>query len=352
MVQFPSDILFDIFSRLPIKSLFRFKCVSPLWSNIIDDPCLAYMHLTRCVQESKILLLDHHHTPDVTFTEAGVFLKANMNLVPKFANSKAYFLEGCCNGLLCFTKGCDDSVLVLFNPLRQEVLALPPSTSSPPLGKRKYGLGFDCLTNKYKIVSVFFREGGYENPDYNLGAEVYTLGTSSWRTISKGPPFPLIGKPIFACGALHWLVNSHDALKDKIVSFDVGKEEFGLISLPKIWVGHLFDLGANLAMVDLSSDTHIEIWVMKEYEKKEWIKEYKIDINAPMGMPNNSLIEVIGLWELGEILLKYYESLFSYNPRTGELRYIQIPGLSNNTEVLCHIGNLLSISRFQSRVKV
>nr|POE69313.1 f-box protein [Quercus suber] len=349
MVHFPSDLHFDIVSRLPVKSLLRFKCVSQLWCNMIDDPSLAYMHLTRSVEEPKMLILDHQtKNPDTSrFTEvAGGFLKADMKLVTKFAKSKACFLESCCNGLLCFAKNYDDRVLVLFNPLRQEVIALPPHRASYT-SMSKYGLGFDSSTNTYKVVRVFSRGGSF-----NMGADVYTLGTSSWRPISKGPLCRLAGRPIFACGALHWFVHHYvdrDALKGKyIVSFDVGKEEFGWISPPKFYSSsHLLDLGGNLAMVDRSFDSHIEIWVMKEYKKKEWVKEYKIDIYPPLGISDSSLVEVIGLREFGEILLRNRESFITYNPKTGVKRYIEI--LGHDVEVLYHMGSLLSISKFQTK---
>nr|XP_023911774.1 F-box protein At3g07870-like [Quercus suber] len=315
---------------------------------MIDDPSLAYMHLTRSVEEPKMLILDHQtKNPDTSrFTEvAGGFLKADMKLVTKFAKSKACFLESCCNGLLCFAKNYDDRVLVLFNPLRQEVIALPPHRASYT-SKSTYGLGFDSSTNTYKVVRVFSRGGSF-----NMGAEVYTLGTSSWRPISKGPLCLLAGRPIFACGALHWFVYAHvdrDALKGKyIVSFDVGKEEFGSISPPKYYSSsHLLDLGGNLAMVDRSFDSHIEIWVMKEYKKKEWVQEYKIDVNPRLGILDDFWVEVIGLWEFGEILLRYRASFISYNPKTDVKRYIEI--LGHDVKVLYHMGSLLSISKFQT----
>ncbi|KAB1228014.1 hypothetical protein CJ030_MR1G006787 [Morella rubra] len=322
--ELPSDILFDIFLRLPVKSLLRFRCVSPQWCNIIDDPCLAYTNQIGCAaEELKVILLDRptHKPDDVMLREDGGFLKASLSLVTKLAKSKAYVLEGWCKGLVCFTKVSDDRLLFLFNPLRQEVLALQPESPapSPSLRKRKYGLGFDSSTNTYKIVRVF------ESPSHNLCAEVYTLGRSSWRAISSSPPCPLFGRPTFACGALHWLasprVTQVDELEGKIVSFDISKEKFGLISPPKFRSCHLLDLRGDLAVVDRSSDTHIEIWVMKEYEKKEWVKEYKIDLKPPIGMVDNEMIEVIGVWELGEILLRYFGSFLSYDPNTGRLRF-------------------------------
>jgi len=86
---------------------------------------------------------------------------------------------------------------------------------------------------------------------------------------------------------------------------------------------------------------------MKEYKKKEWVKEYKIDIYPPLGISDSSLVEVIGLWEFGEILLRYRESFISYNSKTGVKRYIEI--LGHDVEVLYHMGSLLSISKFQTK---
>jgi F-box interacting protein len=332
--QFPADMLFDIFSRLPIKSLMRFRCVSPTWRSIIDDPCLAYMHRLRCAEEPKVLILDPptHEPADATLREDGVFLKASLNLLTRFANSKAYSLRGCCNGLLCLTKQfCGESPLFLFNPPRQEVVELQPPCIAP--SRKKYGLGFDCSTNTYKIVGVF---------DDDLSAQVYTLGgAGSWRAVSEGPPCPLLGRPVYSCGALHWLCGDDEG---KIVCFDVGKEEFGLISRPEFRSSHLLDLRGELAIVDRSSDTHVEIWVMKEYGKKEWVKEYKIGVK---GVRGNEFVEVVGVCEHGEILLKdVFENYFLYNPGTDMLKYSHIPSLNDETQVLCHMGSLLSIALF------
>jgi F-box interacting protein len=132
--------------------------------------------------------------------------------------------------------------------------------------RRKYALGFDCSTNTHKIVGLLC----------SLFAQVYTLGvTGSWRAISKGqgPPCPVFESPMYASRALHWLINLDTG---KIVYFDVGKEEFGLICKPEFRLCHLVDMRGDLAIVDRPSDKEIEIWVMKEYGKKEWVKEYKI----------------------------------------------------------------------------
>ncbi|XP_059431481.1 F-box protein At3g07870-like [Corylus avellana] len=355
----PTETLFDIFARLPVKSLLRFRCVSPLWCNIIDDPSLAYMHRLRCAEEPKVLLLDpptDQPVPEVMFGEDGMFLKASLNLLTRFADSKEYFLQGWCNGLLCFTKKfCADSPLFLLNPLRQEVVQVQPP--SPWIDKpqyswlrRVYGLGFDSSTNTYKIVGLLC----------GISAQVYTLG-GSWRAITEGqgPPCAVFGWPIYACGALHWLVKlgagtEGDLGRGKIVYFDVGKEEFGLISRPEFRPSHLVDLRGDLAIVDRSSDKDIKVWVMKEYEKKEWVKEYKIGL---AGVPRKAQVRVMGLCEHGEILLKLKQkkkqdksrnNYLFYNPKTDMLKYSHIPSLNGDTQVLCHMSTPLSVAKFRA----
>ncbi|XP_059430222.1 F-box/kelch-repeat protein At3g04660-like [Corylus avellana] len=181
-----------------------------------------------------------------------------------------------------------------------------------------------------------------------------TVLPSSWRAISKGQesPCPVFGSPIYARGALHWLVDLATStrgylVKGKIVHFDVGKEEFGLISRPEFRPFHLVDMRGDLAIVDRSSDKEIEIWVMKEYEKKEWVKEYKIGLVGAQ-------VRVMGLCEHGEILLKLKQkdksgnNYLFYNPKTDVLKYSHIPSLNGDTQVLCHMGTLLSVAKFRA----
>ncbi|KAG6629871.1 hypothetical protein CIPAW_14G115500 [Carya illinoinensis] len=306
----PSDLLYEIFSRLPVKSLFRFRCVSSVCRSIIDDPYLAYMHQTRCAEEPNVLVF-HHPWEQV------------LSLPPTPA-------------------------------------AFPSQRPSPPLeeGKIKYGLGFDCSKNTYKIVRVF----DDESSSTNFYVEVLTLGTSSWKAISKGPPCLLFKSPVFVHGNIHWLsYPEEDAYEGhpgftKIVSFDVSKEEFGLIYPPKFRECHLLDLKGNLAIVDSSSiyRPHIDIWVLKEYERKDyWVKEYEIDLNPTRRqfmVFNNLLIEVVGLLEFGRVLILRNRGQFiSCDPKTGRLRDIYIPRFGCYTDVLsCHKGNLLSISKFEA----
>nr|XP_004250284.1 uncharacterized protein LOC101261682 isoform X2 [Solanum lycopersicum] len=57
-IHFPEVILEDILSRLPVKSLLRFKCVSKFWETLISEPYFKMKHLScaKIDQDSRKLL--------------------------------------------------------------------------------------------------------------------------------------------------------------------------------------------------------------------------------------------------------------------------------------------------------
>ncbi|KAK9275442.1 hypothetical protein L1049_022707 [Liquidambar formosana] len=366
MDKLPLDVVFNIFSRLPIKSLLRSRCVSKHWRNIIEDPFLANLHLSRAVQEHTILALDHPtHRRKVTSLylvkeDGNKNLKASKNPIAELSNSNNYSLEGSCNGLLYFAKPNERDGVILLNPLTGQNIMLPPATiPSPCPHMKKYGLGFDPSTNTYKIVRVFFRNQ-LDWKNYSLGVEVHTLGTNSWREIGEIPPSPMCGRPVSAYGALHWMVDppfACDNLKSMIVSFDIGKEVFSLTPHPDFGsktcdMFQLVDFRGFLAMADLSSDSCILIWVLKDYDKKEWVEEFRIQIRPPMGRADNCSYNVVGPWKNGEILLSSSEGYFCYNSKTDNLRYIHTGGPFTDTttsevSIYSHRGSLVSCSSFK-----
>ncbi|XP_042515312.1 F-box protein CPR1-like [Macadamia integrifolia] len=60
----PEDLIIDILSRLPVKSLLRFRCVSKPWCTLITDPSFIKMHLNRSLAINTNLTLIYKNSID------------------------------------------------------------------------------------------------------------------------------------------------------------------------------------------------------------------------------------------------------------------------------------------------
>lgn len=88
-------------------------------------------------------------------------------------------------------------------------------------------MGFDNITNTYKIVHISMILSKEPYSTLGMLAHVLVLGTSSWREISSVPPC-LLNRAYNICayGDMHWLVKAGGAIKSHIISFDFKNEEF------------------------------------------------------------------------------------------------------------------------------
>ncbi|CAB4274439.1 unnamed protein product [Prunus armeniaca] len=313
LMELPLDILLDILSRLPTRSLFSLLCVSKTLRSLVDCPSFAHEH-SQYIATTNYEDLDPSHVMVLTNSQL-ITLRALNPLSPfsefsfDISNSlrNGFNLKLVLHGLLLFNKKesttNDQALLLLVNPLMGEVLNLPPPPTTifydvlpPRWNYELYGMGYDAMTSTHKIVRLS-RPG----PKHDLVAQMYELGTgssSSWRQISSVPPpsCRLSSKNcVSAYGNMHWLVNGFSSdLEFRILSFDFKREEFewtphtNLPDFGKRSVLHLINFRGRLAIVDVTAisspkNSHhhdqIEIWVMKSYKNFTWEKKYAVQID-------------------------------------------------------------------------
>ncbi|XP_004306040.1 PREDICTED: F-box/kelch-repeat protein At3g06240-like [Fragaria vesca subsp. vesca] len=288
--HFPTEILLNILSRVPAKSLFRFRCVSKLFCKLINDSSLAAMHLhhTDMIEEPSLVMVHSRSASkystlmmvpiivspysELSFYD-GSFSSGLLSIETK------YELEFASGGLLCFKDSSKSrGPALLCDPLRGEAIELPlPHCNVNALYRWEewYGLGVDATTSIYRIVNVVFR---IDPRSYVV--HVHVLGTSTWKQISAVPPCGLSKQNAFAHGNTYWLIG------ERILSFDFNEEKFIWIpqpNLPSNRVLHLFNLKGSLAIVDATSVlvTEVVVWVLKSDDTKEfWVKDYNIKLNA------------------------------------------------------------------------
>ncbi|KAL3506364.1 hypothetical protein ACH5RR_031746 [Cinchona calisaya] len=131
------------------------------------------------------------------------------------------------------------------------------------LGGMVYGYGYDEFNDDYKVVGIY--PVYYRNGRWDILVQVYSLRRNSWRRIgnfTRGVPSDQWG--YFSNGNLHWIVD-----REKIVSFDMAKETFGGVELPKFeeetsdW--SLEVVSGTLALYQYFQRYRVDVWIMKEY---------------------------------------------------------------------------------------
>lgn len=339
------EVLVDILKRVPAKSVCCIRCVSKTLLSIVDSPSFVTLHtrfllspdshvppappqlILRCLRShcgttsNEIMTL---HSLDYDHANAQG-AKLNVSEVLNTSKPAPYILHFVFCNLFCIKNRCDDALGFLINPLRGEVLRLPPSHGIAQLygtNSRVYfdrsGMGFDSITNTYKILRVseiLIDSSCLDTSERCLVSQVLVLGTSLWRQVPSTPPFRNLdcAKSVCAYGDMHWLVNGYtrEGIQGEIhiLSFDFKKEEFFWTPNPYMLPGstfqlHLITFKGSMAIVDTSSGMNIEIWVMKDYNKKQWMLDYSISIQMLELDPQfNFVFAVCGEWEHGIVFI-------------------------------------------------
>ncbi|KAL7166820.1 hypothetical protein ACSBR2_037484 [Camellia fascicularis] len=55
MLSLPEEIITDILSRLPVRLLLRFRCISMHWRALIDSSDFVKLHLNRSIETNTTL---------------------------------------------------------------------------------------------------------------------------------------------------------------------------------------------------------------------------------------------------------------------------------------------------------
>lgn len=337
--ELPSGITLDILSRLPVKTIGKFRCVSKLWLSYLTDPYFFQLH--RSQSRKKLLSLSclikppNNHLGEVDAT-INIFTgddkirfinfftkKIKLDQVEEDYN-KIRLLTS--NGLLCLAFV---NHIYICNPSTQELFKLPdPSPSSISIG-----FGYLSSTQEYKVVRLFDEKKGKRR------CEIFTISTSSsssWRVVEQVCPHSTTETPIFANGSLHWKVNSRDANDARILSFDLEAEKFWVVPPPCCVseISHpiftLVEFRDNHLWLGMHSaaERMLEFWVLKDWENYVWVNEYSIDLSHDMDgyvslelpikfMNPEVMLIAVTTWSSRGIIYRpnYGRSLIYYNIR-------------------------------------
>ncbi|XP_043696604.1 F-box protein At3g07870-like [Telopea speciosissima] len=293
MQGLPFEIIKEILSRLPVKSLLRFRCVSKDWCCVISDPFFISQHLNLSSEYKIGLCLTNGRLFTITFD--GLSSTATMVDIPFKGLEDSVEILGSCNGLLCLfvSKRLSSwfrhiSPIYLWNPAISEYKKLPDAPIGSPriwgINNTVLGFGYDPINNEYKVVRIiYFCERGTDRLIYKSDVRVYSLGTGKWKKLGDAPfdSRDCSSSKVVVNGYIHWLATREikSVISEFIISFDVRNEVFEEIQHPDCGEGDethcnfVAFLGGCLSLVGCIFGRCVEIWVMKDSGVNEsWTK--------------------------------------------------------------------------------
>ncbi|XP_010463029.1 PREDICTED: putative F-box protein At1g31090 [Camelina sativa] len=193
-----NDLILEILSRLPTKSIGRFRCVSKLWRSMLHKPYFTKLFLTRSSARPRLLIgviQDHEWSffsapqPQNHYGKSSLVVAADFHM--KSSIDLSFVMCRYVSGLLYFptmliSNMDKDEAGVICNPTTRQFAILPQLRLGPV---KDYGLvtckhrggliGFDPIGGKFKVFSI------NNIVDSKMVRYILTLGSENerWRKI-------------------------------------------------------------------------------------------------------------------------------------------------------------------------
>ncbi|XBI77034.1 hypothetical protein VPH35_070205 [Triticum aestivum] len=285
------DLILEILSCLPARSLHRFKCVSVIWRDLITDPA----NRKKLAQTLAGFLYtsigsSDHHFASVSGDGAAPF---DLSL-PYLRNNKDD------KGITQKNKSTPWKEygfgFVVCNTASGRCVELPPQPQAPP---RRYthtaGLAFDpAVSSHFHILHL---EETYTG-SYITGVNIYSSRTGAWShrdssgMVEKVTLFSR-SKCVFA-GGMMYLMGNLEEMNGEYVLVGVDMEgkvwktirtpygqTFGTIGLSQ---GCLHYVVASVGDYDAIQISEIALWCLKDRDSKELVLKHTANINKLMSM--------------------------------------------------------------------
>lgn len=297
--ELPEDIIETILTRLPVRSLIKFRSVSKRWRSIISDPRFAKKHRRLASEQknlrSRLLFSTASQLVSLDLEETrwsvGDVVKPSINKQLTYRELGCRVkLVGSCNGLVCVAYNV--TTLLIWNPSTGFLHKLPELRLPRECVVTYFGFGYLSATDDYKVVVGTFY---LKDSDYVKEVEIFSLRAQIWKRIESPVAFPMRRDGVLLNETLHWLgwirIGILNGDKPALFAFDLAKEEFRKMSLPSAVKANICMYGPYEYRLGVSCDGCLYVmryvlasrvcaianfWVMREYGARDsWTKLFK-----------------------------------------------------------------------------
>lgn len=375
-IDLPFDLLMEILSRVPAKSIARFSCVSRLWGYILSLACFTELFLTKSsCRRPPLLLFTFQNKESIFFFSApqpqspgdgSSLVPARYHVhrkhYPKDFSTRVGSPLG---GFICRQDKGEVDTIVVSNPVTGESIFLPEVKSKHINIQTIPFLGYDPINKQFKVLCIKFEDIPNTSDDH----QVLTLGGNKkhlWRTTLCKPHYPK-SNGICIDGVLYYSAGFDWGTRvSMIVCFDVRSEKFSFINIDRSMlmtcactlINYKGKLGA--LQFTLSYPRCLVFWALEDAGKCKWSKcVYTI---PPLwnNIVGRSDLDIVGVTSGGEVVLAARHLLhpfyiYYYNPKGNTFVRVLIRGLEGFVRArvytsLEYIENLKHMTEYDKEV--
>ncbi|KAM0041680.1 putative F-box domain-containing protein [Helianthus debilis subsp. tardiflorus] len=298
--SFPEELIEDILSRLPVKSILRFKSVSKPWLSLISAPSFHNLHSTVAPRTTALFFTARDSSTNTRYFFSGANDGGSVANLMKLDNTvfgAAHRFSEHLKGLVCFTSRdsrCGKPYAFVFNPTTHKFFKLP----DPPVPLRNYTdenkcnyylFGFDELSNEHKVLYIDVESFKLTT----IEITIFSFSNYSWRKINVDLPEGV--------SARHWwfgtinsvCVNStiHLLLRNplQVLAFDLTTEMFSIVNIHPEGAPETISTTnspfAQLVKINgllgvacydpwiVNGRNKMDIWMLQDYQNRVWVSE-------------------------------------------------------------------------------
>ncbi|XP_059284877.1 F-box protein At5g65850-like [Lycium ferocissimum] len=267
----PQELILEIFSWLPVKSLLRYKCVSKFYSSLVSESNFVDIHHRRSMIRPggrKYLECINNVFYTTELKEDGKsFLFRIENFDQLHGYLSASSLMGV-NGLVCAWR--DKHHVAICNSSTREVrfLRCPKEFINKDYGYPICSIGFEPEEKKYKL---------WLTSDSYTRNWLFTIGIDkSWRETNCNARFSPSLYRVCVSGVIYVLGSVNGT--SGIVAFDVRAEIFRILNFPHAlhYSGYhdynLIELKGKLAVLNYKkySSEDVHLWILGKAQNDDW----------------------------------------------------------------------------------
>ncbi|CAG7882735.1 hypothetical protein BRARA_C03671 [Brassica rapa] len=300
----PQDLVEEILSRAPVKSLRRLRSTCKRWYHqaLFKDPRFIKKHFDKTRQYHALML--NHKACSLSSILHGANFDAEtilgvdgLSLVDPHDNelvdvTKAFH----CHGMLLCTHPKSNS-LVVWNPFSGKTRWVQPQKHY----NSAYAMGYDknelCRNYKILMLPCYYdhgKLGSWKKLDATLEGdlrfEIYEFGSDSWRSVDVITTQAYLQPGgVSLKGDTYWVLSNHKGFDYSLLSFDFSKERLQRLCVP---TSHDEPFNSDTMALSVVREEHllllyqsnetlmVNIWITEEIETTfvSWCMFLKVDL--------------------------------------------------------------------------